>query len=394
MQPLDGIRVLDVSDPIGAYCTRLLAGLGADVIKVECPHGDELRRRPPFRDGVSGAEASLVFAYYHSGKRGITLDTRHDASAPLLAELAKTADVVVISPSRRGPLAGFDEDRLALSWTADDTIVCSITPYGLTGPYRHRRATHFVAFASSGGMHKIGPPEGPPVTMPGQQHWDDASAHAALCVLAVLQNRGNVGGQTIDISAHEVAVTRDFAFDRYHVVGMAQDRVTGIGYPPTGTWQCKDGPFDVAAHQTRHWDAFLRMLDSPPELSAPSLQDVLVRREIFDGLAETISAILAERSRSELVVRGQQAGLPCSVLNTPAEFVEDEQLEARGYFVTLHHPALGDVRMPGAPFRSSPEMFSITRAAPLLGEHNDDVYVGELGHTAAELDAWKGEHLV
>ena len=184
-------------------------------------------------------------------------------------------------------------------------------------------------------MHKVGPEAGPPVTIPAQQHWDEASAHAAVCILAALQNRAAVGGQTIDISAHEVAVTRDFAFDRYDVMGMTQARTVVIGYPPTGTWQCKDGPFDVAAHQTRHWTAFLRMLDDPAELSDPSLEDVLVRREIFDGLAETIAKLLANRNRGELVERGQAVGLPCSILNTPAEFIDDEQLAARNYFVTV-----------------------------------------------------------
>src|SRR5258706_82137 len=135
-RPLAGVRVLDLTDAIGAYCTRLLAGFGADVIKVEYPEGDELRRRPPFRDGAAG---------------------------------------------------------------------------------------------------------------------DEASARAAVGVLAALQTRRRVGGQTIDIAAHEVAVTRDFAFDRYQMTGMSLDRTATIGSPPTGTWQCKDGPFDVAAHQTRHW---------------------------------------------------------------------------------------------------------------------------------------------
>jgi crotonobetainyl-CoA:carnitine CoA-transferase CaiB-like acyl-CoA transferase len=393
-RPLAGVRVLDVSDAIGAYCTRLLAGFGADVIKVEYPEGDELRRRPPFRDGASGVETSLVFAYYHAGKRGITLDTRRDASAPLLERLGHDADVVVISPSRRRPLAGFDEARLGVSWAPEDAVICSVTPYGLTGPYRHRRATHFIGHATSGGMHRVGPPEGPPVTIPGQQHWDEASAHAALSVLAALQNRPRVGGQTIDIAAHEVAVTRDFAFDRYQMTGMALDRTATIGYPPTGTWQCKDGPFDVAAHQTRHWDAFVRMLDSPPELSAPALRDVLVRREVFDGLSETISGLLAERSRTELVPKGQAVGLPCSVLNTPAEFVVDEQLAARDYFVTLPAPDGGVLRAPGAPFKSSTELFSITSGAPRLGEHNHDVYVAELGYSEQELDAWRADDAV
>ena len=384
-RPLDGVRVVDVSDSIGAYCTRLLAGLGADVIKLEDPDGDELRRRPPFRDGATGSEASLVFAYYHAGKRGITLDTRRAESLPVLDALGRTADVIVMSPSRRRPLAGFDEDTLAVSWAPDNAVVCAITPYGLTGPYRHRRATHFVGYATSGSMHKVGTVEGPPLTIPAQQHWDEASAHAAVCILAALQNRATVGGQTIDISAHEVAVTRDFAFDRYDVMGMAQDRILAIGYPPTGTWQCKDGPFDVAAHQARHWKAFLRMLDDPPELSDPSLEDVLVRRDIYDGLAETISKLLAGRSRGELVVQGQAVGLPCSILNTPAEFVEDEQLAERGYFVTLRDfDDAGEVRMPGAPFKSSPELFSVARAAPRLGEHNaESAAFPELGYSSA-----------
>ena len=205
-RPLEGIRVLDVSDSIGAYCTKLLAGLGADVTKLEYPEGDELRRRPPFRDGASGSEASLVFTYYHADKRSITLDTRRTESLPDLEELGNTADVIVISPSRRRPLAGFDETSLAVSWAREHAVVCAITPYGLTGPYRHRRATHFVGHATSGSMHKVGPEAGPPVTIPAQQHWDEASAHAAVCILAALQNRAAVGGQTIDISAHEVAV--------------------------------------------------------------------------------------------------------------------------------------------------------------------------------------------
>jgi crotonobetainyl-CoA:carnitine CoA-transferase CaiB-like acyl-CoA transferase len=393
-RPLNGIRVLDVSHSIGAYCTKLLACLGADVVKVETPDGDELRRRPPFRDGATGPESSLLFAYYHADKRGVSLDTRRAESLPLLEELGATADAVVMSPSRRRPLAGFDEDALALTWARDQAVVCAISPFGLTGPYRHRRATHFTAYAASGHMHRVGPPEGPPVTIPAQQHWDEAGAHAAVCILAALQSRPEVGGQLIDLSAQEVAATRDFLFDRYQAEGMVIDRSVGIGYPPTGTWQCKDGPFDVAAHQTRHWDAFLEMLDHPQQLSDPALRDVLVRREIFDGLEGTIKELLADRSRDELLVRGQEVGLPCAVLNTPAEFVLDEQLDARSYFVTVPSPACGEIRIPGAPFRSSTELFAVKRPAPRLGEHNHEIFVGELGHTRDELATWRGAGLV
>jgi crotonobetainyl-CoA:carnitine CoA-transferase CaiB-like acyl-CoA transferase len=136
------------------------------------------------------------------------------------------------------------------------------------------------------------------------------------------------------------------------------------------------------------------MLDHPAELSDPSLADVLVRREIFDGLQEVIAALLADRSRADLLERGQAAGLPCAVMHTPAEFVADEQLDARDYFVTLVAADGSAVRMPGAPFRSSPALFEITCAAPHLGEHNHDVYVTELGHTADELRCWRDDGLV
>jgi crotonobetainyl-CoA:carnitine CoA-transferase CaiB-like acyl-CoA transferase len=243
-------------------------------------------------------------------------------------------------------------------------------------------------------MHPLGPPEGPPVVIPGQQHWDEAGAHAAIAVLAALQHRDTVGGQTIDLSAHEVGLGRDFVFDRYAATGMTIDRSVVVGYPPTGTWQCRDGAFDVAAHQTRHWGAFLDMLDHPAELSDPSLQDVLVRRDIFDGLQEVIAALLAGRSRADLVERGQAAGLPCSLQNTPAEYVADEQLAEREYFVTLCGAGGAAVRMPGAPFRSTPPLFEITRAAPGLGEHNREIYVDELGHAPDELRRWEDDGVV
>jgi crotonobetainyl-CoA:carnitine CoA-transferase CaiB-like acyl-CoA transferase len=123
------------------------------------------------------------------------------------------------------------------------------------------------------------------------------------------------------------------------------------------------------------------------------LRDAVVRRDIFDGLESAIAGLFAERSRAELLERGQEAGLPCSLLNTPAEFVADEQLAARDYFVTVHD-ACGDVRMPGAPFKSEPPMLAITRAAPRLGEHNEEVFVGELGHESGELAAWREDGLV
>jgi benzylsuccinate CoA-transferase BbsE subunit len=274
-KPLEGIRVLDLSGPIGAYCTRLLADLGADVVLVEPPDGDPLRRVPPFRD--ESPTESLVFAYYHASKRSV-IESPSDHRG--LERLGSNADVVVVSPSPELRLHGWVPATRTIEW-APRAIVCAITPFGLTGPHSWWRSTPFVSFAMGGNMLRIGSADGPPQTIPGRQVWNEAGVHAAICILAALAVVDTVGPQSIDLSVHEVATGRDFFIEQYDVVGMSTlgRRVT-VGYPPTGTYECVDGPFDVAAHQLRHWDAFCEMLGYPEELSDPALADPLVRRAI------------------------------------------------------------------------------------------------------------------
>src|ERR1700749_3092235 len=170
--PLGGIRVLGLSGQLGSYCSRLLADLGADVVKVELPGGDALRHTPPYADDRAGTERSLSFAYYHANKRGVVLDFREPAAAVPLAELGANADVVILTPTAREPVTGFDPVTGELSWGGPAAVTCSITPFGLTGPYRTWRATHLTAHAMSGLMYIQGPVEGAPVVVPGQQIYD------------------------------------------------------------------------------------------------------------------------------------------------------------------------------------------------------------------------------
>ena len=164
MDPLF-FRVLDMSDAIGAYCSKLLADLGADVLKVEPPCGESLRRRPPFAGGGDSGE-SLVFASYHANKRGITLDAGRTECLPLLKALAAYCDVIIVSPTARRPIVGLDRDAPRLAWAQSESIVASITPFGLTGPMRDLRMTPFLSFAMGRGMHWVGEAEGPPLAAP------------------------------------------------------------------------------------------------------------------------------------------------------------------------------------------------------------------------------------
>ena len=266
----------------------------------------------------------------------MTLDVTRDEAVTVLEALGAAADVVVASPTRRTPVAGFDRDEGRLQWAAPEAIVASITPFGLVGPMRDLRTTPFVSFAMGGGMHWTGHGDGPPLAAPGQLAWDEAGIHAAFGIVSALFGHGRFGGQTLDFAVHDLAASKDFLIERFDV-GAINDwgRSVEIGVPPSGRWKCRDGLLGISAHQRHHWEAFLAMLDHPDELSEPSLADPQLRREIFDGLQEVISRLVMDRSRDELFEKGQAAGLPCAPVNDPGDFVRDEQPLARDLFATL-----------------------------------------------------------
>ncbi len=380
------IRVLDLSDGLGAYCTKLLADLGADVIKAEDPSGDRLRQCPPF---VGEDGPSAIFAAYHANKRGITVEASRQSSLPILEALGRHCDVVVASPTARRPLIGFDRDRPGVTWTRPDAIVAAITPFGLTGPQRDLRMTPFLSFAMGGGMHRSGQVDGPPLSIPGHLAWDEAGIHAAIGILAALEARDRVGGQILDLSVHEVAAAKDFLLERYDVGHPGEwGRSVAVGIPPTGVWECADGPLAVASHQDHHWGAFLKMLDDPEVLSDPAFSDQVFRRDTFDLLEQLITPLMARHDRMSLFEKGQAAGLPCAPFNTPGDFVADVQPQDRHTFLSVPFEEVA-TRFPWRWCHAQPDLLDLRRPPPSLGQHNFEVYVGELGFSAAQLQEWK-----
>ncbi len=364
--PLDGIRVLDLSGPVGAYGGRLLADAGADVVKVELPEGDELRRQGPFAGRRRDPERSLTFAYYHANKRGVVIDYRSAEAAGVLADLGANADVVLLTP----PVAGFDADAGELSWAAADTIVCAVTPFGLTGPYRSWRATHLTSCALGGVMYSQGPPEGPPVVVPGRQLYDHAGTHAAVAVLAALRARPTVGGQFIDVSAHEVLGSYLGELHRYTnaaEITRRRDDYPGVG----GVWPCRDGLIQFMALTDKHWAGFVRLLGSPPELNDPAWADTAARRQHAEEIMALVAPAIRAMSREEFVARGQELSVPCALVNTIGQFTTDPHPRSRGFFVRAPLAALGEFDVPGQPFVSGPPLLAqYRRPAPRLGEHD------------------------
>jgi crotonobetainyl-CoA:carnitine CoA-transferase CaiB-like acyl-CoA transferase len=368
--PLDGIRVLDLAGPLGSYCARLLADAGADVVKVEPPEGDPLRHRPPFAGDRADPEGSLSFAYYHANKRGVVLDYRRPEAAATLADLGANADVIVLTPTTREPVAGFDTATGELAWAGPDSVVCSITPFGLTGPYRTWRATQLTSHAMSGLMYVQGPPEGPPVVVPGQQLYDFTGTHAAIAVLTALRARPHAGGQLIDMSAHEVMTGSCFDLYSYtNAARIGRRRQRSAQYSGGGSWPCRDGVVEFTASTDKHWFALMELLGHPAELSDPTWAHPVVRHPYEDKIIEVMRPLIAAMSREEFFIRGQQLGLPCNVINTVGDFVDDEQPRSRGFFVRRPLAGIGEFDLPGEPFRCTERVLDqYRRPAPRLGE--------------------------
>jgi crotonobetainyl-CoA:carnitine CoA-transferase CaiB-like acyl-CoA transferase len=383
---LPGVRVLDCSGPLGAYCTKLLADLGADVIKVEPPDGDQLRHLPPFKAGVAHPEASLWFAYYHQNKRGVTLDLDRREVSGIRARLGTGASVIVVS-----------SEKEARTWlaTADQEgpVVCAITPYGLSGPYRHVSATHFTSCAMGGVL--ITPGDGEvPIPPLDQQMYDLAAAHAALAILVALRNRMTVGPQSVEIAAHEVMAGNGFAMHRFALAGYTNLQ-TGVAFaPPAGTWACSDGDIRFEVGTARQWEAFLELIGSPAELANPLYEDYIARHGNAEHIRRVVTPLIALQKRDELFARAQALGVPCAPINSVSDFVCDPQTVAREVFAhPVIHPHLGEYPTQQL-FRSSQPLAVHRRAAPTLGEHNEDVFIDELGYGRDDVLEWSRSGLI
>ncbi len=384
--PFAGVRVLDLAAPVSAYCARLLAGYGADVLRLERPGAGV--------DGAVEPRQAWLDAWYGAGCRRATLDYAHDRAGPLLGELAASVDVVIASPTAATPVTGFVDDPLGLSWCDPSVVTCLLTPFGATGPLRDWRATPLISHAMSGLMFAIGPEEGPPLSMPGRQLWDEAGIRAAICIVAALFERPQVGGQVLDIAAHEVMASQDDTIHRFSVAGLVMQRRANFGVPPSGTWPVADGLIDIAVNTPGHWESFVKTMGSPPELTDEMWQDRTVRAQLHDVLTEIVAGMLMQRHRDEFVADGQANGMPCSALNTPEQFVEDQRRDERHPLGTLTRAGLGTCEVPGSPIHVAETFHSSDLVAVEAGTHTTAVFVEELGHSVDELNRWREDGLV
>ena len=226
-------------------------------------------------------------------------------------------------------------------------------------------------------MYSQGPPEGPPVVMPGRQLYDHAGTQLAIAVLAALRARPAVGGQFIEISAHEVLGAYLAELHRY--TNVAEITRRSADYPGVGgIWPCRDGVIEFIALTDKHWAGLLQLLGHPPELSDPAYADTAGRREHAEEIMAFVAPAILAMDREDFVGRGQQLSVPCALVNTVGQFTQDPQPRSRGFFVRKPLAGLGEFDLPGEPFLSRPPLLAqYRRPAPQLGQDDPAAIAAE-----------------
>ncbi len=392
---LSGYRVLDLTDCRGTYCTRLLADMGAEVIKIEPPEGNKARNIPPFASNAPHLEKSLYFLYRNANKQGLTLNIETPDGRAILKKLVKTIDVLVES-NVPGYMKSLGLDYTALKQINPGIIMASITDFGQDGPYRDWKGSDIVDHAMSGAMIGSGYPAGRPTVMPGSPGDDSASIYAAVSIITSLYLRGRTDtGQFIDASIHKSS--RLCLYPWALVMWYSQVRPDKPLPPPYGRlgtmiypiYPCKDGHVRVVALSPGQWDALLRVIGEPEVLCLPEWREFYYRIGNSDALYAIMTEFTPQFTMVELMEMGHKEGVPISPINDIATFANNPQSKARKFYTELDHPVVGKFKCPGPPYKFSATSCGIRRSAPCLGEHNEDIYCKELGFSTNDLEAYR-----
>jgi crotonobetainyl-CoA:carnitine CoA-transferase CaiB-like acyl-CoA transferase len=372
-RPLVGLRVLDTADELGELCGRILADLGADVIRVEPPAGAHSRHLPPFHpDGRS----SLSFALRNAGKRGIRLDLSSAEGAEVFHQLLERTDIWVESDPP-GSLAERGLGPATVLERHPSLIITSITNFGQSGPHRHFAGTDMIGYAMGGMLYRAGAPHRPPVVVPGAQAYDAASISAAFATLTAVFHRLASGrGQWLDISVQEATANlADWSVPMYSTLRAYMHREGAGAYP---VFRCTDGWIRLIVLAPHQWRALRAWMGEPEELQDPALDEFLHRMVHRDRIDPLIQRLFESYEKQEAAREAQARGIAAIPVLRPSEVLVADHMRARGTFVDLEilpgqraPVASGFLELDGA--RMGP-----TGRAPLLGEHDEEVLGREI----------------
>ena len=414
---LDDVRVLDLAGEIGQYCTKLLADLGAGVIKIEPPSGDPVRDLPPFYRDEADRQKSLYWLNLNTSKRSVTLDLEKPEGRRLFERLVATADIVVES-FEPGYL-----DRLGLGYEGlarirPDVILTSVTGFGQTGPHAHYKAPDIVGVAMGGIMWLAGDAQDPPNVPPWRQGFISASIIAAAGTLMALYHRDIHGeGQHVDVSMQEaLSIAQETAMQSWDMLQSLRNRagergMIPVNFPGIGAYECKDGwVFGyVGTPGGAPWSELLDWLieegaaeDLTEEPYLEFCRDLSVRTlvtifqdtsrisqgiKMLNHVDAVVKRFIAARGKWEVYEGGQRRRLLLGIVSTPEDIAKNPQLRHRQWLTPVEHPELGEtLQYPGPPYRLAATPWAVRRRPPLPGEHNADVFLDELGVEPGEFE--------
>lgn len=397
---LSPYRVLDLADEKGFVCGKVMGDLGADVIKVEPPGGDPSRNTGPFYHEMPHPEKSLLWFSYNTSKRGITLNVETRDGQEIFKRMVKTADFVIESFAP-GYMESLGLGYADLSIINPKVIMTSITPFGQSGPYRDYKGCDVVGAATGGQMTLCGYPDRAPLRCSIDQTFPQGGMQAAIGSLFALHYRHLTGeGQHVDVSIQEAMLSTTWTLQQFWDIGKVVIKREGVRLirgttAPRNVFPCKDGYISwrmfTAAHAPKQ-QAIVNWMDE--EGMAGSLKGVNWASVDMDKVTqkqiEEWEAVFAKffmtHTKDELYEGAFKRGGMLFTVNNAKDILESKQLSARKYWTDVEHHELGEkITYPGAPFKSSVTPWKISRRAPLIGEHNEEIYCGELGISKDDL---------
>ena len=384
---LSGYRVLDLGSGISApWCTKILADYGAEVIKVETPGlGDATRRMGPFADDDPDPEKSLTFLYLNTNKKSVTVDPTSVSGRKLFYRMVADADVLVenYSPAQSQNLG---LDYSSLSKVNPGLVVTSIAPFGHTGPYRDYQATDIVTYALSGLMYHSGDSDQPPLRSVLDQSFYVAGANGAAATQIALFARLSTGeGQHVDVSVAEcLGAHLVQPLPYYNYMGAIKGRrpVRGSGFEEL--MPARDGYVAPSVQGSRPWEVIANLIGLE-ELQDEKFATGAGRVAHGEELKELLTVGLARWDRMPLFLASGEARLVFGMAQDAGDLVECPHLEDREFFVEVDHSVVGRAKYPGMAVRLPGEALTATQPAPLLGQHNVEIFVQELGYTLEQL---------
>ena len=380
---LDGLRVLDATQVMaGPFCAMHLADLGADVIKVEPPGGDSTREMP----GAVGSDTP-AFNAVNRGKRSIVIDLKSDRGRAVFERLAQSTDIL-IENYRPGVMDDLGLGYDALRQRNPGLIYASISGYGQTGPSRRKGGFDLIAQGASGIMSITGEAGRPPVKAGVPLTDLSAGLFALVGILTALQHRHRSGvGQRVDTSLLDAGVALSVWEATEYFAGSGIPQALGSGHRMNAPYQairCADGYITIGAANERIFRRLCAVLDRQEWMSSPLFRDNASRVKNRELLAAEIEAVMSQQPRSHWVALLEANDIPCGLINNYEQVFEDPQVLARELVVETDHPTLGHLKTLGSPIKLSATPPIVTRRAPLLGEHTDEI-LREAGFSFAEI---------